>query len=121
MTKTLRELVSSGIRIKVPGAVQSLSASSQIIANSEIILLSSTLPVTLNSAPTISDGANGQFILLINVGSSNITLLNQGPLANSNLRLTANTLQLTPRDSVGLLFLSAIGDWVQVSNLVAVL
>jgi len=77
--------------------------------------------ITLTSTPTIADGVNGQALRIVNVGTSSITLKDQGTLAGSNLRLTASTITLGPRDSIELMFSSDVGDWVQVGEVVNVL
>lgn len=71
--------------------------------------------LTLISTPTIANGQDGQYITLINVDSAdNIVLQNETVLAGSNLRLAgAANLTLGPRDSVTLMFSSALGDWIQ--------
>lgn len=102
---------------KVPSAVQTLAAGTIILANAEVVRISSAAPVTSTAAPTIADGSDGQVLYIINAGANNITLSDQGTLANSNLRLTGATLVLTPLDNIGLIFLSSVGDWVQVTPL----
>ncbi len=79
------------------------------------------LGVTLTSAPTIADGVDGKELTVLNVGAEAVTLQDQGTLAGSNLRLTAATVVLGPRDSVKLLYSAAVGDWVQVSPVTTVL
>jgi hypothetical protein len=83
--------------------------------------------LTLSSVPTIADppGANveknGKVVEYVNVGAQNIVLQDQATLAGSNLRLTATTVTLTPRDSIRFRYSVAVGDWVQVGNVVVVL
>lgn len=104
---------------------QTLSAAGNAItANAEYKTLDNNTgaSLTLTSAPTIADGQNGQEIELTNVDSAdNIVLQDQGTLANSNLRLQAATITLTPRDSVRLRYSTAVGDWVQTGPVSAVL
>lgn len=70
--------------------------------------------LTLTSAPTLPDGmANGQEVVFLNVGAQNIVLQDQGTLPASNLRLSAATISLGPRDSIRLRWSTGIGDWVQ--------
>lgn len=104
-----------------PGAASALVATSAIGINYELQPISATAAITLTSAPTIADGKNGQRIRIINTGSFDITLQDQGTLANSNLRLEAASITLTPRDSVELTYMSLVGDWVQTGKVVAVL
>jgi hypothetical protein len=103
---------------------QTLSAAGNAItATAEVKALTNSTggSLTLTSAPTIADGQTGQEIELVNVGAQDIVIQDQGTLASSNLRLTATTLTLQPRDSVRLRFNSSIGDWVQCGPLVNVL
>jgi hypothetical protein len=75
-------------------------------------------PITLTATPTIPNGLEQQVIRLLNIGSQDITLQDQGALAKSNLRLTAAQLTLRPRASVQLVYLSSAGAWVQIGPLV---
>ncbi len=101
---------------------QALNAATQTLsANAAAIKVTTTAALTLTSAPTITDGVDGQLVRILNVGTNALTLQDQNTLAASNLRLTAATVTLAPRQSLELMFSSTIGDWVQVSNLVAVL
>ena len=76
---------------------------------------------TLTVAPTIANGQDGEVVTLVNVGSNTITIQDQGTLANSNLRLTAATVAIGPRDSVTLYYSGDVGDWVQIGGLVSVI
>lgn len=67
---------------------------------------------TLTSTPTISDGADGEHLELINVGVSDVVLQDQGTLANSNLRLLAAAQTLATRDSLRLVYCATVGDWL---------
>jgi hypothetical protein len=111
--------------VATPPATQTLAAAGNaIVANAEFKHLDNSTggSLTLTSAPTIADGQNGQTIELMNVDSAdNIVLQDQGTLANSNLRLQATTITLTPRDSVRLRYSATVGDWVQVGPVSAVL
>lgn len=84
--------------------------------------------LTLTSAPTIANGANGEIIRLLNVGAQNIVIQDQGTLANSNLRLTATAVTIAPRQSLELTYIASsssgdytLGDWVQTGALVTVI
>jgi hypothetical protein len=68
---------------------------------------------TLTSAPTISDGVDGERIEVTNVGTSDVVIQDQGTLASSNLRLVAATRTLSTRDSIKLRYSAAIGDWCE--------
>lgn len=77
--------------------------------------------ITMTSTPTLTDGLDGQWVILYNSVFNAITIQDQGTLAGSNLRLTAATLVLGARDSIQLMFSANTGDWVQIGNLVSVL
>lgn len=111
-------------RAIVPGIWQSIDAASDaIVIDSEMVLPYNDTAgsITLTSTPTIASGANGQICKIMNIGTQNIVLQDQGTLAGSNLRLTANTITLTPRDSIELIYLTDFGDWMQIGNVVNVL
>lgn len=104
------------------------AAGNSIVANRRTVLITNTTggSITLTSTPTIADGSNGEVIRVVNVGTQNVVIQDQGTLANSNLRLTGNSITLGPRDSIELTFFATIGgvtlgDWVQTGNVVNVL
>lgn len=101
-----------------PLANANITATSATIRNdASTVTLTANNSYTLASAPTIADGQNGQRLRIINVDTADtITLQDQGTLASSNLRLSATTIALGPRDSIDLEFNSTIGDWVQVGQ-----
>lgn len=72
-------------------------------------------PLTLSAAPTIPNGVDGQVVTLVNTAASAITVQDQGTLANSNLRLGATTRALGTRDTLTLLYVAALGDWVEIA------
>ena len=122
-TRALSVLQTEHSRIAVPSSTQSITGTGVAITaggSDYMALVSADGTYTLASTPTIADGADGQEILIVNVGSNDITLQDQGTLASSNLRLDASTVTLTPRDSIRLVFLDAIGDWLQVAPVVSV-
>lgn len=69
---------------------------------------------TLASAPTITDGQNGQVITLFNSSANDVVLQDQGTLASSNLRLVASARTLSTRDSIQLMYSSTVGDWIEI-------
>src|SRR3990172_1962901 len=94
---------------------QSILAATQTIqARRMVVSLSPDAAYTMTSAPTIPDGQDGQVVTLFNQSANNLTLQDQGTLASSNLRLTAATVTLTPRDSIQLIYHATVGDWVQI-------
>lgn len=102
---------------------QSVTAAGSTIAftSTELCTFSPTSALTLTSAPTISDGFAYQRLTLLNFGASAVTLQDQGTLPSSNLRLTANTVAIGPRQSIELMFEPNVNDWVQTRALTAVL
>lgn len=91
------------------------AAGTTIVVTRTIMTLTANADYTLTSAPTIANGADGQLVVLVNADASNIiTFQDQGTLASSNLRLAANQIALAPRDSLALLYSTALGDWVQI-------
>jgi hypothetical protein len=104
-----------GVYVATPSAVQDLVAATAILANAETVQIKAAGgSVTLTSTPTIATGYEGQIVTIVNVDAANsVTLQDQGTLANSNLRLSANTITLGPRDSIQMQYFTAIGDWIQ--------
>ncbi len=71
--------------------------------------------VTLAATPTLTAGAEGQEILIINRGAHSITLQDNATLPGSKLRLQATTVALTGGSNVRLRYM---GDtWYQTSNI----
>ena len=104
-----------------PAAAQSVTGVGVALAPTRMIHeFTSDGNYTLTVAPSIADGTDGQFCLLVNVGANTVTISDQGTLPSSNLRLTGATLAVGPRDSVLLYYSGDVGDWVQVGPLVAV-
>ncbi len=111
-----------GRRVATPKAAQTLAAGTAIVADYEVVQVNSAGNVTITAAPTIADGVDGQMLTVVNTDTADtITLQDQGTLASSNLRLTAATVALGPRQSIQLMYSATIGDWVQIGNRVAVL
>jgi len=113
-------------RIHAPPTAQTISAAGNTITVGDadyLAPISNTTAgsITLTSAPTIADGTDGEEILLYNTGTQNVVIQDQGTLASSNLRLATATVTLAPRQSVRLVFLTAIGDWLQCGPLTAVI
>lgn len=74
--------------------------------------------LTLTSTPTIANGQAGQVLILVNKdGADDVVLQDESVLGGSNLRLAgAANLTLGPRDSVTLIFSSALGDWIEIAR-----
>lgn len=88
------------------------------LVNNCTVRLTADNSYTLTSAPTLANGFfEGQIVRIINEDTvDTITIQDQGTLASSNLRLSANTIALAPRDNITLIWNGTIGDWVQLST-----
>ena len=106
-----------------PSTAQNITAvGTAILANATVVQLTADASYTLTSAPTVADGQDGQILIIINVDTVDvITIQDQGTLALSNLRLTAATVAIGPRDSVILMYNATVSAWVQIGALVAVI
>lgn len=73
--------------------------------------------IVSTAAPFMADGVDGQEIELIrSTDAGTLTINDETTVAGSNLRLSSATFVMGPRDSILLRFVSAIGDWVEVSR-----
>ena len=100
--------------VATPSATKTLAAGTAITVNAQTVCITSTADRTLTATPTVLDAQDGALVTIVNVGAYTITFSDQGTLAGSNLRLSATTIGLGPRDSMTLLFNVAINDWVQI-------
>jgi len=110
-----------GTRLAPPSASQTLAAGTALLANAEFVMFTCTGAVTSTAAPTIANGLDGQMLTVLNVGTGTWTISDQGTLASSNLRLTAATVAIAPRNSIQLVYSATVGDWVQVGALTTVI
>jgi hypothetical protein len=87
-----------------------------ILANATFVDISNTTggSITLTSTPTIAAGEDGMWLCILNVGTQNVVVQDQGTLPLSNLRLAAATRTIGPRDSLILRYSADIGDWVEI-------
>lgn len=91
----------------------------QIYPRSAIIALTAISPKVLVSTPTINSAIfNGMTMKLLNLSAFNITLQDQGTLANSGLALTSPTVVLAQRQSIELTWSATLNLWVQTGSLV---
>lgn len=112
-----RVTITNGPFIRTPAATQNITAAATAIIASDEVRLTADANYTLSAAPTIADGVDGQHCIIMNVDTTDtITLQDQGTLPASNLRLSAATIALGPRDSIVLEYSSAVGDWVQIAQ-----
>lgn len=74
--------------------------------------------VTVSNNPTIPDSNDGQICLIVNVDSADtITLRDEAVSAGSNLRLPgAVNLALGPRDTLTIMYSSALADWITLAT-----
>jgi hypothetical protein len=86
---------------------------SKIMCNRRTIALTAAAEFTLTSAATIPDGADGQVCVIVNIGSSAITIQDQDTLAGSNLQLNASRITIPAKGQLTLQYNSTIGDWIQ--------
>ena len=89
------------------------SATERITCNRRTIAVSAAAPLTLSTAATILDGADGQVCVIVNVGLSSITLQDQDTRAGSNLQLISAQLVLPSKGQITLQYNQTIGDWIQ--------
>ena len=105
-------------------AAQSITVAGDTIAPSgDVKIVTNTTGggITLTSAPSIPNGINGQRMTVMNVGTQNVVIQDQGTLASSNLRLNGTSVTIAPRQSIELMYSTTVGDWVQTGALVAVI
>jgi hypothetical protein len=95
-------------------ATQNLvAATDTITCNRRTVAISSTSALTLTSAPTIPDGADGQVCVIVNVGTFPITMQRQDCLPSSNLQLLSTQVLIPAKSQLRLQFNAAVGDWIQ--------
>jgi hypothetical protein len=97
---------SAGSFVITPGALQTLTAASTIVANAGTIPVAAASPITLTSNPQVSTGANGQRITIVNTGTNAITLVN-----GSGLILSQNIIVYGGR-AIELVYMSAYSSWL---------
>ncbi len=107
--------ITIGTRTATPSTQQSIAVSAPIVANAEVVQISTTTAANMTATPTIADGADGQILVVLNTGANTFTLQDQGTLGGSNLRLVTAGVALGTRDSVQLMYSAATGDWVQIA------
>jgi len=103
--------------VLTPSTAQILAAATALLANASVVRITCSGAVTSTAAPFIADGVDGQMLTIVNVDTADaFTISDQGTLAGSNLRLSAATIVLGPRDSITLMYSSDIGDWIQIGQ-----
>ena len=98
---------------------QSIAAATTISPNATYVKIAQATGgnVTVTSTPTITAGQLGQFLILVNYGTSanTITLQSNGSLAGSALSLGATTRVLGAGGSLSLLYNTDISEWIEVA------
>lgn len=77
-----------------------------------ITLTSTSGEIILNAATQISNGSNGDEIILIGGSDSNYVKLVDG----GNLRLISSEILLKTEKSITLLWLDTLGDWIEIET-----
>jgi hypothetical protein len=104
--------------VGTPLAATMSAVSSTIPHTARVVRLNNTSggSLTITAAPTISDGQDGEILIVFNGSTNSVTIQDQGTLASSNLRLSATTVALGTRDSIMLMYSSTVGDWIQIGQ-----
>ena len=102
--------------VATPSVQQSIAVSAPIVANAEVVQVSTTTAANMTATPTVANGSDGQILVIVNTGANAFTLQDQGTLGGSNLRLSAAGVALATRDSIILMYSSAVGDWIQIGQ-----
>jgi hypothetical protein len=96
-----------------------IAAATQIKADAGLIQLTSNASYTLTYTPALGVTAgyiaDGQEVVILNVGTYTITLQDETQLAGTKLRLGAATRALGPRDTLRLVYSATLDKWVEVA------
>lgn len=114
-------LTTNGVNVMVAttawnvSAVQSLTASTAILANAPIVrVVGSGGAVTLTATPTLADGVNGQAVEIWGTNDSNtVAIQDEGTLTGSNIQLPGTVRTLGLGDVLILRFNSTTGYWYE--------
>lgn len=101
---------------EVPSTTQVLTAAGNtILANAKTVNVDNTSggSLTLTSLPTIADGASGQRLRIVNVGTQPIVLRDEAVAAGSNLHLGGANHTLLPKTAINLFFSAATSTWIK--------
>jgi hypothetical protein len=105
-TGNFTTLTQSGPLITTVSATQTITATNTIAANAAVVAVSSASGITMTSNPQLGTGANGQRIVITNVGSNGITFV------NGNGLILPQNIPLYGGKSLPLTFYSAYSSWV---------
>jgi len=109
---------SNTLELSLPTTNQILTAASTITVDAEVVQISgSTAGTTIvTSTPTIPDGKDGEFVIIVGTSNTNlVTLQDESALAGSNLKFEsgANLTSFGLGDSVKFMFHAATGAWIE--------
>lgn len=104
--------------VYTPQNVTVASAATFFVPTARVIAFTCpTGTTTITGTPSISPGQDGQVFTLINVDSADaLVLRDNGTFAGSGLHLAATSITLGPRDSITLIYSTAGGGWLQISQ-----
>jgi hypothetical protein len=83
------------------------------VADRLFVRIQPSASFTITSQPVITDGSDGQFVTIANVSTADtVTFPDEAIVAGSNLRFGGRNLELGPRESMTLVFVGSVGDWL---------
>jgi len=116
---TLSDNLTMASRLLLSVKPQTLIISGAVTPNGVKIRLTAAAPIVLSSTPQITAGAaDGQLLILLNVGSNTITFSDASILPGSGLDLVGTTLALAPKSSAILSWDATAALWQQIGALV---
>jgi hypothetical protein len=110
------DITTPGKHVWTPQAQQSIAISAAIVVTGTEIQVSTQTAADMTATPTIANGVDGQLITIINTGANTFKLQDQGTLANSNLRLLENKVELSTRKTITLMYSTSVGGWIQIQT-----
>lgn len=97
-----------------PTAAQTIGAATTISPSSSHVQITAASPVTNTAHPTITAGASGQVISIVNTGANAITLTSDASSVGTQLSLGATTRAIGAKGSLTLIFNTALTRWVEI-------
>lgn len=97
-----------------PPITQALADEFTITPSATIVQVTATTDPIDSGATAITDGADGQLLYIVNIDETAAQTITFAD--DSNTQLSAATIDLDRCDSITLLFMASIGDWIQVGN-----
>ena len=102
-----------------PETEQTFTAASETItANTTHLDIQAGADLVFTSTPTITDGENGQFLILHNVGTTTLDIQDQTALAGSGVFLGRSESTISASSTMTLYYsvVNSIGQWYVISN-----